>query len=340
MKFFTNIIIDILFLFCFKYTYADNDHPYVNDTTLKTASNLVVSIFNNHTTNPALTGFDNSPSLHITGACENPFMTLGNFYFPHYYEGLFEIPVGKRSNDAFGINYTDERGGSIITYSPDISYAHNFNLHFSNDSSFYHKLRVGISFARYKRIWNYSKSSWPDQIDATYGFVFPTGEGEPSDTILKFSNVKMGIWYNNPLVYCGVSVLNYFSYKSYTDSSGYIKRLKQPAVFNISCGGNIRLNNTFRVYPSWNMLIVTGGFKGRLNSYEPAVLMGIGKNYLIGLSYMDLNKFTIRAAVTLFKHISIAAACGFSTNPDLDEFKQPAYLGGDIKVIFGKYKSN
>jgi hypothetical protein len=55
---------------------------------------------------------------------------------------------------------------------------------------------------------------------------------------------------------------------------------------------------------------------------------------------MDLNKLTIRAAVTLFKHISIAAACGFSTNPDLDEFKQPAYLGGDIKVIFGKYKNN
>ena len=119
------------------------------------------------------------------------------------------------------------------------------------------------------------------------------------------------------------------------DKTALLSNLKAQMEYVISCGGNIKLDKYFTLHPSIFMNIINE-YKGNFNSYEPAILCTFKGNYLFGISYKDLNKITIHAGAMLFKRLTISAACGFSTNSDFNEFGEPAYIGGNIKIYFGK----
>ena len=299
--------------------------------TIKTIQNdFVFSFTNNILTNPALTGFSKGITLQLKSDFDNPLFIQNGLYNPQQYYALTDIAFGKKKNNAVGLYFIEAKFGTFETKSYGFSFARNFDLHFSKSTSFYHKLRIGISFDNNIVNLNYNKTTWGDQINPRYGFLYATQE-KILNSSSNYSSLNLSGWYNNPILYFGLTSKNIII----EDKTALLSNLKAQMEYVISCGGNIKLDKYFTLHPSIFMNIINE-YKGNFNSYEPAILCTFKGNYLFGISYKDLNKITIHAGAMLFKRLTISAACGFSTNSDFNEFGEPAYIGGNIKIYFGK----
>lgn len=310
------------------HVYAINPDTSKIDTIKTEIQDLSISFFNNFRLNPALTGINSGPSLVLEAGIDKPLKTHGQFNQPQLYSFLFDVAIGERRNFAFGIYVNEAKGGAIVNPSTGLAVSGTFDL--SGSNSFYHKLRIGASIEYDQIGFSYEGITSGDMIDPMYGFIYSTNETKPGDLNKQYINLSSGLWYHNTLLYCGFAVHNITQPNISIYSVSII-----PREFIISSGGNIKISKKFSLHPSFNISIIDR-FKGKLNSYTPAIICSYHKKYNAGFSYMDLNKIGIHAGCILAKHLTLIATCAFSTNADLYQFGTLSYLGGKIQYHFKK----
>jgi hypothetical protein len=107
--------------------------------------------------------------------------------------------------------------------------------------------------------------------------------------------------------------------------------------FNVSAGGRIFIDKHFVLHPSFNANLVKG-FKGKQNSYNPALLAAYNEKYFLGISYKDMNKLSVHAGAMIWK-ILCNAECGYTLNNDISYTGNPVYIGGSIRLILKGHKN-
>ncbi|OQA02167.1 MAG: hypothetical protein BWY70_00098 [Bacteroidetes bacterium ADurb.Bin408] len=281
------------------------------------------SLFNNIVTNPAYAGILGGHNILLNAEIDNSFFTFKNMYTPQQYNLAYDVVFGKKKNCAVGALFSYTTGGIIQKTFGEIIYAQNINL--TKNLRFYHKLRLGVSVSLNRAITNWHLTSFGDQIDPKYGFVWNTAES-PYDSIRCYINFNWGMWYHNPVFYLG------FTIKNLTEPDfSFYGTSKIPREFIVSTGGSIKIDDNFSLHPAFNMSIVKG-FGRKLSTYSPSIMGSYKNNYFLGLSYKDLNKITVHAGGVALKSIFLSVAYGIFTHTDLMGFGYPAYIGGDIRI--------
>jgi type IX secretion system PorP/SprF family membrane protein len=304
---------------------ASNSDTVKTDTTKTEIQDFTYSFFNNFKLNPSITGIHGEFDFELEAGIDKPLRTYGDFYQPQYYSFLFDVAIGKKRKLALGLFLNEAKGGAIENLSGGFAVSKTFYLSKNKSDSAFHKLSVGVSTEYNIVSFAWDKITFGDMIDPRYGFVYNTQETKPGSLSKQFINFSAGIWYNNPLVYCGFSVHNITQPNLSLYSASII-----PREFYISSGGNLKLSKQFSLHPSFNVSIIKG-FKGKLNSYSPAIICSYHQKYIAGFSYMDLNKIAIHTGCAFAKHLELFVTCAFSTNADLYQFGTLSYLGGKLQ---------
>ncbi|MFH0865712.1 MAG: type IX secretion system membrane protein PorP/SprF [Bacteroidota bacterium] len=305
---------------------ANNPDTSKTDTSKTEIRDFSYSFFSNFKSNPALTGIQGGQTLSNEAGINNPLRAFGNFYHPQFYSFLFDAAFGKKRNFATGIFVNEAKGGAIENPSAGLAVSKTFNL--SGSNSFYHKLIVGASIEYNIVHLSYDTLTFGDMINPLYGFIYYTQETKPSSLNRQFVNFSAGLWYHNPVFYLGLSARNLNQPNVSQFALSVI-----PMELYFSSGGKLKLSKQFSLHPSFNVTVIKG-YKGKLNSYSPAVICSYRQKYNLGLSYMDLNKIGIHAGFVLVKHLTLLATCAFSTNADLYQFGTLSYLGGKMQYNF------
>ena len=167
-------------------------------------------LFTNIQMNPAYTGISESENFYMHASIDFPMANFYPWYHPQQYVASDDYSFFKKKQNAIGIYFSESKVGSAQTITPGICYAHCFNLPFNNSSTFYHKLRLGIS-VEYTQFKNDILSCiYGDMISPRYGFVFNTmDEPIPVKPELKFFTANIGAWYYNPYGYFGFALRNF-----------------------------------------------------------------------------------------------------------------------------------
>lgn len=308
--------------------FASNPDTSKNDKAKTEIQYISISFFNNFRINPALTGIQGNPVFSLEAGIDKPLRTYGDFYRPQFYSFMFDAAMSKKKNFGAGLYINDYKGGAIQNLSIGLTASKNFNLIKYNSDSTFHKLRIGISFEYNILGFSFGGITTGDMIDPRYGFVYNTWEHMPCDLNKRYINFSAGLWYHNPILYCGFAVDNITQPNIALYTASII-----PREFIISTGGKIKVSGKFSLHPLFNISIING-YKGKYNSYTPAVLCSYILKYNAGLSYMDLNKIGIHAGCVLAKHLTLLATCAFSTNTDIYPFGSLSYLGGKMHFDF------
>lgn len=313
------------FLIIFFITSSTSAFADKSDSVITKIKDASLFFFNDFKLNPALTGIKGGQNIALKAGIDKPLISYGDFYRPQLYSFLYDGSFGKRKHFATGLYFDEEKEGAIVNNSIGISFSGNLDI---SKATFYHNIRIGFSIAYAQMSIDFDKLVWGDQIDPRYGFIYYTQETRPSSLTKRTLNFSAGMWYNNPVFYCGFAVQNITQ-----PNMSLFSVSKIPAEFIISSGGNIQLSDQIMLHPSFNASLLKG-FKGNLNSYSPAVICTYRQKYNAGLSFMDLNKIGIHVGFTFVKHFTLLATCAFSTNTDLYQFGTIGYMGGKIQFNF------
>jgi hypothetical protein len=295
------------------------------DSAVTKIADYSISFFNNSKINPALTGITGKCNFSLEAGIDKPLIANSDLYRPQSYSFLSDGSFGKKRNMAIGLFINETKGGAFENSSIGLSVSKNFNLIQNRSKYYYHKLRVGIAIELSRFVILYDDLTYGDMINPRYGFVCLTNETKPASLGKNYFNFSAGFWYHNPFIYLGLSAININE-----PSIGTFSVSKIPMEFILSLGGNIKVSNQIMIHPSINGTVING-FKGKLNSYTPAIICSYREKYNAGLSFMDLNKIGIHAGCVFAKHFNLLATCAFSTNTDLYQLGTIGYLGGEIQ---------
>jgi type IX secretion system PorP/SprF family membrane protein len=311
---------------------AGNNDTLKTDTVKPVLSEPNHFLFNNIVLNPAYTGIFNGQNIIVRTEFSTPMVQTSDLYRPQQYMAAYDASLGEVGSNAIGFYFSDTKSGAFSNTVFGASYAHNFDLF--PKSSFYNNINVGLSFSYNSVSIDLSHLSWGSQIDPTYGFIYSLPDGYPQNISKSYTDCILGFWYTNPYFYLGASA------RSLTHpDAGVLNSYNLPMMFDVACGGNIFHHHNFSLSPSINAKIIQG-YKGRLNSYNPALLFTYRHKYIAGLSYKDLNKLTINAGYVFLDRFKLSASCGFFTNSDLYKFGSLGFIGAEIRYNIKSYKNN
>jgi type IX secretion system PorP/SprF family membrane protein len=326
------ILLLSLILFSIVTLFAGNSDTLKPDSAKPLLSEPNHFLFNNIVLNPAYTGIFNGQNIIVRTEFSTPMVQTSDLYRPQQYMAAYDASLGEVGSNAIGFYFSDAKSGAFSNTVFGASYAHNFDLF--PKSSFYNNINVGISFSYNLVNLDYTNLTWGDQIDPAYGFIYNTNESKPSSLSNSYTDCILGFWYTNPFFYLGTSA------RSLTHpNAGVLNSYNLPILFDVACGGNIFHHENFSLSPSINAKIIQG-YKGKLNSYNPALLFTYRHKYIAGLSYRDLNKLTINAGYVFLDRFKLSASCGFFTNSDLYKFGSLGFIGAEIRYNIKSYKEN
>lgn len=275
-------------------------------------------------TNPALAGVGLCGGRAVM-QYRNQWPSLGNNFRTL---GFAYDQVAPKLGGGYGISMLRDVAGDGLLTTTSVNLIYNYRIELSRDWSVY----TAMQGTFVQRSINFDKLTFADQIDPKKGFVKPTEEARPNESI-SLPSVSAGAVLQGKGFYAGISVFHLNepvqSFYGTTGPGTYL-----PRRMNLHAGLNLRIGNRrgpitkdevtlspnvlFSVQEKFTQLnlgfyLNKGGFVTgvwfRQSGANPDALIGIlgwqGESYKIGYSY-DITVSQARAAVKGSHEISFA----------------------------------
>ncbi|MGE0637308.1 MAG: PorP/SprF family type IX secretion system membrane protein [Bacteroidia bacterium] len=257
--------------------------------------------------NPALTGYEER--FNVQGGYGMRWLGLystssyykeTNITSPQNWFAAFDVAMGKSKTSSLGFGYNHNR--TLYEKRTEFLLSYSYTIKIKKST----QIRIGHSISYNQRGLDWSKLSFPDQVDSRYGFIYNTNEifGRNGRGYPDFNH---GLWFSRKHLFIGFSVLH-----STEPDEGFFGVSKLPMQFYYNAGYHIPVSKEIIVTPS---LIVMN--KRNIWYFQPSLSVAFKNRYLLLLNYRNLNTLMIYAGAQVKENLRLSLGWGFPTSKEL-----------------------
>lgn len=234
--------------------------------------------------------------------------------------------LGGKQRTAIGVYLEDENQTLLRQTNLNLSFAHKFHV------SKYQKLSLGVNFTYSQNRVYFDEISFGDMFDPRLGAIYSTNEKQVSD-LSQNVDVSLGLFYTYKKFYAGAAVndllnprLSYFE-----NTTGEIGQKDLQREYHLTSGFDLDVTKKLTLSPSGTLELNAKNLE-----ITPGTFAKYNNQYLLGVSYRNLNVVAVHAGWLMADHMRVLVAVGTPTDADLLNYGRIAYVEAGLRYQFGK----
>ncbi|MEA3495439.1 MAG: type IX secretion system membrane protein PorP/SprF [Bacteroidota bacterium] len=341
------ILLSFLIILFVLPTFAQRKEKRIFELTVdEKLPNLALNQFYKFWQNPAFSGYEKKQNIQSFSEISYPFESFVYKYdingktkeiklhHPIKYFAGYDAALFKKRKFAAGIFFSHQREGLKYSNLAGISLAYKFNFNTSNN------LRLGISSSINKQYFDFSQSTFGDQIHSEKGFIYQSWETEYINDYNKnacFCNWNFSFIYNLKKLNISIAAIN-FNRPINSFFNNPVAVL--PRFYDFSMIYKFSLYQKIKLYPAirvqWHYPVYS--------LYDISIYTIFSERLMIGSGYYftseNSGSCNLNLGINLNDKIQFNTRWSIVTNKDMQELGKISNIDLGLLYQFGRTKLN